>query len=215
MSTPTPNPATLPIVLLGGGGHCLACIDVLEQAGAFAIRAIVDLPASLGREVMGHKIEHTDFDLPDLIVTYQNVLVCLGQIKTAEPRRNMFRKAEDMGATFPSPVSPHAYVSPAAAIGEGTIVMHQALVNAEAEVGFGCIINSKALVEHGARVGNFCHIATGAALNGDALVGEGSFVGSLATVAQGVKIGAGCIIGAGAVVLADVPAGKTVSGVWK
>ena len=30
------------IILLGGGGHCRSCIDVIEQAGDFNIAGIVD-----------------------------------------------------------------------------------------------------------------------------------------------------------------------------
>ena len=209
------NPSLEPIVLLGGGGHCQACLDVIGAMGVFAVKGIVDLPGSLGREIQGYRVEYTDVDLQSLIPRYRNVLVCLGQIKTPEPRRLMFRKAGELGAAFPSPVSPLAYVSPSAKVDGGSIIMHHALVNAGAEIGFGCIVNSKALLEHGARIAEFCHVATGAIINGDAAVGEGCFVGSGAVVAQGVEIGAGCVIGASAVVLANVPPGQTVIGTWK
>ena len=32
------------IILIGGGGHCRACIDVIEQEGRFTIAGIVDVP---------------------------------------------------------------------------------------------------------------------------------------------------------------------------
>ena len=83
------------IILIGGGGHCKACIDVLEACGAYAIKAIVDMPARLGEKVLGYAVEHTDFNLADLIALHKNVLICIGQIKTPEPRIIMFKKAED------------------------------------------------------------------------------------------------------------------------
>ena len=32
------------IILIGGGGHCKSCIDVIEQEGKYQIAGIVDLP---------------------------------------------------------------------------------------------------------------------------------------------------------------------------
>ena len=203
------------IILIGGGGHCKACIDVLEAGGAYAIKAIVDMPARLGEKVLGYAVEHTDFNLADLIALHKNVLICIGQIKTPEPRIIMFKKAEDMGADFPSPVSPLAYVSPSAKIGPGTIIMHHALINSEARVEKACIINSKALVEHESEIGPFCHISTGAIVNGGAKIGEGVFLGSNAVVGHGVNVGAGAIISAGATVLKNVQAGMRIYGEYR
>ena len=203
------------IILIGGGGHCKSCIDVLETGGAYAIKAIVDMPARLGEKVLGYGVEHTDADLADLIMMHKNVLLCIGQIKTPEPRMIMFKKAEDMDADFPSPVSPLAYVSSSAKIGRGSIIMHHALINSEARIGKACIINSKALIEHEAEIGPFCHISTASIVNGGAKIGEGVFVGSNAVVAHGVNVGAGAIISAGASVFKDVPAGVSVYGEWR
>ena len=32
------------IILVGGGGHCKSCIDVIEAEGRFIIKGIIDLP---------------------------------------------------------------------------------------------------------------------------------------------------------------------------
>ena len=39
-----------PIILIGGGGHCKSCIDVIEQEGKYRIVGILDLPEMLGKE---------------------------------------------------------------------------------------------------------------------------------------------------------------------
>ena len=61
--------------------------------------------------------------------------------------------------------SNQSYVSKSAKIGQGTIIMHGAIVNANAKIGNNCIINSGSLVEHDVIIGNHCHIATGALVN--------------------------------------------------
>ena len=39
------------IILVGGGGHCKSCIDVIEQDGHFQIAVIVDVQEK-GREYL-------------------------------------------------------------------------------------------------------------------------------------------------------------------
>jgi len=48
------------IVLIGGGGHCRAIIDVLEQEGRFNIIGIIDKPELLGKTVLGYEIIGND-----------------------------------------------------------------------------------------------------------------------------------------------------------
>ena len=37
------------LILLGGGGHCKSCIDVIEQEGKYEIRAILDIEELMGQ----------------------------------------------------------------------------------------------------------------------------------------------------------------------
>ena len=203
------------IILIGGGGHCAACLDVIAAAGQYWPAAIVDKAEAVGREVCGHRITATDTDLPELIARFKHVLISLGQIKSAAARKTLFDRVKALGGELPAHISPLAYVSPLAALGEGCMVMHQALVNARARVGANAIINTRALVEHDAEIGPHCHISTGALVNGNCRVEEGCFVGSGAVLREGVRIGAHSVVGCGAVVLTDVPAGGRAVGVWK
>ncbi|MCX5855356.1 MAG: NeuD/PglB/VioB family sugar acetyltransferase [Deltaproteobacteria bacterium] len=176
------------IILIGGGGHCKACIDVIEQEGRFTIAGIVDVPEKLGRSVLGYSVLGSDDDLPDLIGTYPYVLITLGQIKSPIRRIELFNDFILMGAQFPVIQSPLAYVSPHAHVAEGTIVMHHSLINAGASVGKNCIINTKALVEHDAVIEDHCHISTDAVVNGGVKIGSGSFFGSGAVAAENTSI---------------------------
>jgi sugar O-acyltransferase (sialic acid O-acetyltransferase NeuD family) len=166
------------IILIGGGGHCKSCIDVIEQEGRFTIAGIVDVPEKKHDNVLGYPVNGSDADLAELIKTFPNVLITLGQIKSPTRRIELFNDLMQMGACFPVIKSPLAYVSPHAQVAEGTIVMHHALINAGARIGRNCIINTKALVEHDAVIEDHCHISTGAVVNGGVKIGRGSFFGS-------------------------------------
>lgn len=176
------------IILIGGGGHCRACIDVIEQEGRFTIEGIVDVPEKIQHIVLGYPVIGSDSDLAELIKSCTNVLLTLGQIKSPSRRMEIFYTLMTMGARFPVITSPMAYVSRHARVAEGTIIMHHSLINAGAIVGRNCIINTKALIEHDAVIEDHCHISTGAVVNGGVTIGRGSFWGSGAIAAEYTSI---------------------------
>jgi len=188
------------IVLIGGGGHCKAVIDVIEQEGLFNIVGIIDKPELLGKNVLGYPIIGNDSELNILVKRCKNTLITIGQIRSPLPRINLFDTVLKLGFTLPSIVSPRAYVSQHASIGKGSVIMHDVVVNVGAKIGDNCIINTKSIVEHGSSIGNHCHISTNAVINGDVVVGNGSFIGSGAISKEGVRIGDNCFAKAGSVI---------------
>lgn len=192
------------IVLVGGGGHCKSCIDVIEQVENFQIAGIVDVPDKLHQKLLGYEIMATDDDLPQLVNENTNFLVTLGQIKSPEKRIRIFQILKELKAKLPVIISPIAYVSQHAQINEGTIIMHHAIINAGAKIGQNCIINSKALIEHDAVIADHCHIATGAIINGGVTVGSGTFFGSKAVCKEYIEIGKNVVIGCGAKITKNI-----------
>jgi sugar O-acyltransferase (sialic acid O-acetyltransferase NeuD family) len=188
------------IILIGGGGHCKAVIDVLEQEGRFNIIGIIDKPELLGKNVLGYPIIGNDSELNNLIKRCENVLITIGQIRNPLPRINFFDTVLKLGFTLPSVVSPRAYVSQYASIGKGSVIMHDVVVNAGAKIGDNCIINTKSIVEHGSNIGDHCHISTNAVINGDVVVGSGSFIGSGAVTKEGIRINDNFFAKAGSVI---------------
>ena len=188
------------IILIGGGGHCRSVIDVIEQEGRFKIVGIVDRSGLIGTDVFGYPVIGKDSDLESLATIYDYALVTVGQIKSPSARIKLFDLALNAGFILPSVISPRAYVSTYAHIGKGTIVMHDALINANATVGCNCIVNTKTLIEHDSKIDDHCHIATNVVINGNVLVGQGSFVGSGSITKEGSIINNNSFIKAGSIV---------------
>jgi sugar O-acyltransferase (sialic acid O-acetyltransferase NeuD family) len=186
------------LILLGGGGHCRSCIDVIEAHGGWNIAGILDVGARIGERMFGHQIIGTDDDVRQLVTRGMKFLITVGQIATPDCRVTLYDKIQAANGQLVSIVSPLAYVSSRAELGPGTIVMHGAIVNCGAKIGANVIINSKALIEHDAEVGDHCHISTAAIVNGGAAVGSRTFIGSNAVLHQGVRVPAGHVVAAGA-----------------
>ena len=191
------------ILLIGAGGHAKSCIDVIEQENKYKIAGLVGLPHEVGTNVLGYSVLGSDEALSELLQKYKIVLITIGQIKTATPRIRLFEQVRQMACLLPSIVSPRAYVSPHAKLAEGSIVMHDVVINAGADIGQNCIINTKALIEHDAKIADHCHISTASVINGDVRIGRGTFMGSGCHVRQSLTIGENCLIGMGQIVLTD------------
>jgi sugar O-acyltransferase (sialic acid O-acetyltransferase NeuD family) len=183
-----------PIILIGGGGHCKSCIDVIESEKKYKIVGILEKKKK--NFFLNYKIFSESY-LNKREIRNNYAFVTVGQIKSYKIRVELFCKIKNLGFRIPSIVSPLAYVSKHAVIGQGTIVMHGAIVNAGAVIGDNCIINTNSLIEHDVIIGNHTHISTEATINGGVVINDKVFVGSRAIIKNNITIGEGSIIGAG------------------
>tara|TARA_B100001250_G_scaffold93253_1_gene77713 strand:+ start:3893 stop:4456 length:564 start_codon:yes stop_codon:yes gene_type:complete len=170
------------LYLIGGGGHCNSCIDVIEQEAKYDIKGIFDLPDKIGEKVLDYKIIDSDKNIKKYINEDNFFLVTLGQIGIADKRLKYHN------LNLATIISPRSYVSNHCSIGKGTIIMHDVVINANAIIGNNCIINTKALIEHDAIIGDNCHISTSAIINGNVKVGHESFIGSGAVTNNNISI---------------------------
>lgn len=200
-----------PILLIGAGGHTRACIDVIEQEGRFKVAGLVGLSKEVGKRVLDYPVLGTDADIPELLSDYPHALITIGQIKSVEHRICLYNRVTENGGIFPVIRSPRAFVSPHAQIGDGTIVMHGAVVNAGARIGSNCILNSQSLVEHDCIIADHCHISTATVINSSVHIGTGTFIGSNSSVRQCIRIGDYCVIGMGQRVLSDCETGSFIT----
>lgn len=166
------------ILLIGGGGHCKACIDVIEQENRYKIAGIIDKPQLKGKKILGYDIIGCDDDLEKLFEKYKNAFITIGHIRSNTVRIKLFNLVKTIGYNTPTIISPLSYVSKHTKLGAGTIIMHHSLINADAIIGKNCIINTKSLIEHDVTIEDNCHISTAAIINGGCLVKQNSFIGS-------------------------------------
>jgi sugar O-acyltransferase (sialic acid O-acetyltransferase NeuD family) len=188
------------IILVGGGGHCKSCIEVIEHEGRYKIFGILDKETMVGQKILDYEIKGTDALIEGFVKNGFAFLITIGQIKSAEPRKKIYTELTKLGADIATVISPRAHVSKYAKVGRGTIIMHNATVNAGASIGENNIVNTGSIIEHDVMVADHCHISTGAIINGNCRIGIGSFVGSSTTIINGVEIGERIIVGAGTIV---------------
>ncbi len=205
--------STLPVIIVGAGGHALVVADALLACGRQVLCFVdADLTKAdtqvLGLPVLGGDAELHRFTTHE--VALANGIGGVGR-STGEPlRARVQAELEAAGWHFITVRHPAAIVSAHALVGAGAQLLAGSVVQPGAQIGRGVIVNTRAVVEHDVRVGDFAHIAPGAVLCGNVVVGAGAHVGAGATVRQGVVLGAGVVVGIGAAVVADHAAGVLV-----
>ncbi|TWO33975.1 acetyltransferase [Seonamhaeicola sediminis] len=189
--------------LFGASGHAKVVLDVINSnndtlGGIFDDdtnkNSFLDIP------YLGQYEKHNEFsnDSKFLVSIGDN---SLRKLVVQRIKQDFFKSCHNL-----------SIVSKYSEIGLGTVVMANAVINAEASIGNHCIINTAAVVEHDCYIEDFVHISPNATITGNVTIGEGSMIGANTVVKQGTKIGKWSIIGAGAVIIEDVPDFATVVG---
>ena len=203
------------VILLGSGGHCHSCIDVIETTKNLCVLGVCVAPKTdfeIDHKILGYPILGNDLDLPKLIRLDRFFHVAVGQIKSAMPRKKIFENLENLGAQFTVIKSNNSHISPRSTVGLGSIVMHGVKIGVNTVLGKNNIFNTGCSIDHDVIAGDHCHISTGAIVNGGVEIGNCVFIGSGAIVGQGVRIGSGAVISAGSVILKDIEENAIIRG---
>ena len=202
------------VVIIGAGGHGREVADILRHQASqdtVAPLGFVDENTSLhGQEVDGLPVlgDWSWFEGP-----HAEGVAVVCAVGTPSVCAKLVRRAEGLGLPFVRAVSPLAYVSTRARLGEGVTLFPHAVVNPGATLGDYSILNLGATVSHDVAIGSCCNINPGARLAGDVRVEKGCYIGMGAQLIQGVTVGAWSTVGAGAVVIRDLPPRCTAVGV--
>ena len=203
------------IVIIGSGAHGREVAEILRQQHAhvadLATLGFVDDDLTLrgrivdGLPVLGNLTWFDGVDRGGISV------ICASGF--SHVRHEMAQRARGLGLTFANAISPLAYVSPNAKLGEGVVVYPNAVTCRGSSIGDHVVINSGSVVSHDTKLGDYSTLNPGVNLAGNVTVGEGCYMGLGCSVIQGINIGAWTTVGAGAAVISDLPSHVTAVGV--
>ena len=148
------------LILIGNGGHCRSCIEIIETAGKFNIKGIVVHPKDSAKNFMKYKVLGNDNEIKDVFSKNDFALVVLAKFFSAKKRVDLFNLLKKNNIPLATVYSKHSIISRNAFVGDGSIIMNNVIVNSGASVGVNCILNTNALIEHDVKIGNHCHIST-------------------------------------------------------
>lgn len=197
------------LLIVGAGGHGKVVADAALSTGKWNMIAFLDdrFPELLSVRTLA--VIGTFQSAQSFINDYQDIVVAVGD-NVRRLELTSFYKS--LGFHCPPVIHPSATIDSTAQIGNGTVVLPHAVINADAVVGSACIINTASVIEHDCRVGDGVHVSPRAVIGGGSEVGELSWIGIGATVIHKIAIGDRCIIGAGSVVTSHIGHNVTAVG---
>jgi sugar O-acyltransferase (sialic acid O-acetyltransferase NeuD family) len=203
------------IVIIGAGGHGREVADIARHQaqvnGEIKVLGFIDDNRDLhdqsldGLPILGDWSWFESANRKDMAV------VCA--VGSPQICRRLVERANALGLSFASVVSPLAHISSFARLGQGVTVFPKVVINTGTFVDNYSILNVAATVSHDAIVGRYSNINPGAHLAGNVTIGEGCYIGMGASVIQGRTVGAWSVVGAGTVVIRDLPDDVTAVGV--
>lgn len=185
------------VIIVGASGHGKVVADIVQLSGDQVVGFLDDNPnlpnSFVGLPVLGRVDKFKKYTSCQFIIAIGNAAI---RKRISEKMKNV----QWYTAIHPSAIISHVEVS----IGEGTVVMANAVINAGTTIGKHCIINSSAVVEHDNQIGDFVHVSVGTKLAGNVHIGNSTWIGIGASVSNNLCICENCMIGAGAVVVHSI-----------
>ncbi len=201
-------------ILLGASGSTKSIIDILSTQND-TITGILDDDSSLhGNMFYGHKVLGSIdkiFEI-DNKFCFDEAVVCIGSRKDTTNRRLLFERLKAHTIVVGQAISPSAYLSPTAVLGEGCIIMPNVIINSGAILSDNVFVHSGATIEHDCRISSHTFLSPGVVLSGYVQIGEGTFIGAGAVVNTDIGIGKNVTVGSGSVVIRNVPDNVVIYG---
>lgn len=203
---------SLPVIILGGGGHSRVLIDILSEQVLIKGITVAD-PTTQDAPIKENPIIGGDQEI--LRYSCREIVLVngIGIAESTLKRKQIFETYKAAGYSFIQVIHRSVIVSSDVRLAEGVQLMAGSIIQPGSQIGLNTLINTQASVDHDCLVGAHVHIAPGATLCGGVTVGNGALIGAGATILQGIRIGTNSLVGAGSVVTKDVPDGVKVIGV--
>ncbi|MDA9262605.1 acetyltransferase [bacterium] len=193
---------TTKFILIGGGGHARVVSSIIEAEEISQLEAVFDLNPKI-KTLDGVSVyQKYSSDL----FPGASAIIAIGD--------NRIRKqlALTINHVFGVLIHPSGSLDRLSSLGEGSVVMHRAVIQRGTRIGKHGIINTASSIDHDCVLGDFVHIAPNATLCGEVVIGDETFIGAGAVVLPQIKIGKRVTVGAGSVVTKNIPDGATVVG---
>jgi sugar O-acyltransferase (sialic acid O-acetyltransferase NeuD family) len=179
------------VVIIGAGGHGREVAEILrhqaQQQDGLSLLGFVDDDLHLRSKVISGLPVLGDWSWFEQVDRNEIAIICA--VGLPHTRKGLIERAILSGLSFVNAVSPLAYISPGAQVGQGVMIFPHSFISTETFIGDHTILNAGATVSHDTKVDRYSTINPGVHLAGNVSIGEGCHLGIGSSVVQGINIG--------------------------
>lgn len=185
------------VIVVGTGGHAKVIADIILKSGD-EILGFLDDNYNLNKFI--------NFNFLGKISNYiafkdeAEFIIAIGDSHIRDNISQNMSGAKWYKAIHPSAVISHIDVK----IGEGSVIMANAVLNSCSFIGNHCIINTGSILEHDSKVEDFSHLSVGAKVAGNVTVGKHTWIGVGVNINNNIYITSDCMIGSGCTVVNNI-----------
>lgn len=197
------------VVILGAGGHSKVIADIIEKSGDLVL-GFLDDNKVIGETIMkDYKVIGKVAECEKIQSNNESLyfIIAIGDNHVRKQLQQKYR------LNYYTAIHPSANIGIEVQIGQGSVIMVNACINANTKIGKNCIINTGAIIEHDNLIEDYVHISPNATLCGTVKVGTFTHIGAGAIIKNNIVITEDCMIGAGAVVIRNIQEKGTYVGV--
>ena len=129
-----------------------------------------------------------------------SLILAVGYRDLNKVRENLFNRLKSMGFTIETYVHPEAKLLSSIPVGEGSVIMPNAVIEPFVSIGTNTVVWSNCLIGHHSTLEKNCWIAASNVLAGEVTIKDNCFLGVGVVVSYKVTIQRNNIIGAGSLV---------------
>jgi sugar O-acyltransferase (sialic acid O-acetyltransferase NeuD family) len=191
------------LVIFGASGHAKVAIDVAHRQD-MAVLGVVAPDTLHKSHFMGYPVlGHAESNFPPPEADFQGFVAVGDNALRGRIVENL--RARFPHLSFATLVHPTAVLGQGVVLGEGSLVLAQAVLQADAQVGCFALCQVNSSLDHEGILGDFASLAPGVRTGGNVRIGEFSAIGIGAILLHQRQIGVHTVIGAGALVTRDIP----------
>ncbi|MDD5929229.1 MAG: DapH/DapD/GlmU-related protein [Spirochaetales bacterium] len=187
------------VILIGGGGHALSLLEMLDDISLFAgycdckINEKMPIPYLGTDEDVLKSYSPNEYEIHHAVVYADKV--------NLELRKSIIEKFSVFSEK--TIYAPTAIVSSNSIIGDGCAIFHKVVLN-RCKLGLNSIINTSSIIEHDSELGNNVFVASGSIICGGVKIGNNVFIGAGSIIRDEITIADDVIIGMGSVVTKNI-----------
>jgi len=192
------------VIIIGASGHGKVIADIVIKSHDLLI-GFLDDGIAKGTKVLGYEVLGATKDAHQY--SDCEFVIGIGSNAVRERIANLYQ------LKWYTAIHPTAQIALDVQIGNGTVIMANAVINASSKIGNHCIINTSSVIEHDNIIDDYVHISPNTTLCGTVHIGKSTHIGAGTTVRNNISIASDCTIGAGCVVVKNILKKGTYAGV--